>query len=105
MNLELLYTSPNALLVSHVRNLLEVAGIEVQMKNQYLGGGAGELPPTEAWPELWVAVADYCRARAVVEEFERDDVILPSWRCAHCGERVEGQFSVCWNCGASRTDA
>jgi len=29
---------------------------------------------------------------------------LPQWVCVHCGEQVEGQFDVCWNCGAARGD-
>lgn len=24
------------------------------------------------------------------------------WKCANCGERVEGAFDVCWNCGCDR---
>jgi hypothetical protein len=100
---KLLYSSPNAMLVNHVRNLLEAAGIEARMKNEFLGGGAGELPPTEAWPELWVADEDYPGARRIVDELEQD-VALPPWRCANCGEEVEGQFSVCWNCGAPRPE-
>ena len=24
------------------------------------------------------------------------------WVCARCGERLEGQFAQCWNCGADR---
>jgi hypothetical protein len=102
--LKLVYSTANTLLVNHVRNLLEVAGIEVQMKNQYLGGGAGELPPTEAWPELWVDEVDVSRAQKVVDEFESGGSWSPSWRCPHCGEIVEGQFSVCWNCGTPRPE-
>ncbi len=26
----------------------------------------------------------------------------PSWTCPQCREDVEGQFSVCWNCGSER---
>lgn len=101
--MQLVYSTSNTLLVNHVRNLLETAGIEVQMKNEFLGGGAGELPPTEAWPELWVAEEDFSRAEQVIDEFQNAES-LPAWRCPKCGERVEGQFSVCWNCGTPRPD-
>ncbi|HEY9147956.1 MAG TPA: DUF2007 domain-containing protein [Gammaproteobacteria bacterium] len=101
--LKLLYTAPNALLVNHIRNLLEAAGIASRMKNEFLGGGVGELPPTEAWPELWVAVQDVPRAQQVIDELEQGGA-LPLWRCANCGEEVEGQFTACWNCGAPRTE-
>lgn len=89
--------------MNHVRNLLEAAGIAVTMRNEFLGGGAGELPPTEAWPELWVAEEDYPRARQVIEQMDRE-AEAASWRCPRCGETIEGQFSACWNCGTSRPD-
>lgn len=101
--MKLLYTTPNALLANHIRNLLEAAGIESRMKNEFLGGGAGELPPTEAWPELWVAEQDVPRAQQIIDESEQGGA-LPPWRCANCGEEVEGQFSACWNCGAQRPE-
>jgi len=27
---------------------------------------------------------------------------LEEWRCANCGESIEGQFTDCWHCGAGR---
>lgn len=101
--MKLIYSSSNTLLVNHVRNLLEVSGIEVQMKNEFLGGAAGELPPTESWPELWVAEEDLARAQQVIDAFQRAEP-LPTWRCPKCGELVEGQFTLCWNCGTSRPE-
>lgn len=89
--------------MNHIRNLLESAGIEVTLKNEFLGGGVGELPPTEAWPELWVAEADLRVAQEIVAELEREPS-LPGWRCPQCGEKIEGQFSACWNCGAPRPE-
>jgi hypothetical protein len=26
---------------------------------------------------------------------------IKSWTCSHCGENLESQFEVCWNCGTS----
>jgi len=101
--MKLVYSTSNTLLVNHVRNLLEAAGIDSRMKNEFLGGAAGELPPTEAWPELWVAEEDFARAQQVVDALQHPES-LPSWRCPRCGERIEGQFSECWNCGAPRPD-
>lgn len=102
--MKLVYSTPNSILVNHVRNLLEAAGIEVSVKNEFLGGGAGDiLPPTETWLELWVEERDYVAAKRVVEELESTEK-LPWWRCPNCGERVEGQFTVCWNCGTPRPE-
>ncbi|MCW8918091.1 MAG: DUF2007 domain-containing protein [Gammaproteobacteria bacterium] len=100
--MRLLYSSTNALVVAHLRNLLEGAGIVCRMKNEFLYSAAGELPPTEAWPELWVAAADFDRAQALITEATSDKSHLPSWQCGHCGETVEGQFSACWRCGTVR---
>ncbi len=101
------YTAQNGLLVSHLRNLLEEAGIGCHVKNEYLGGAAGELPLVEVWPELWVADdADYRRGRALVEEALRADTrpAGPAWTCPTCGESIEGQFTDCWHCGTHRPE-
>ena len=37
-----------------VRQMLETAGVSVQVLNEHALGGLGELPATEAWPEIWV---------------------------------------------------
>lgn len=101
MRVKLLYSSSNALVVNHLRNLIESAGINCQMKNEFLYSGAGEIPPTETWPELWVEELDFDRARAMLDEALSDKSDLPQWQCSQCGEWVEGQFELCWNCGAA----
>jgi hypothetical protein len=30
--------------------------------------------------------------------------VKPSWRCAHCGEDVDGELAACWSCGGGRDD-
>lgn len=101
--MKLVYTSANSLLVAHVRNLIEAEGIGCRMRNEFLAGAAGELPPTECWPEVWVEEADAVRAEAVVAAAMSADVDAgPPWRCAECGEENEGQFGLCWRCGALR---
>ena len=27
-----------------------------------------------------------------------------AWHCGACNEAIEGQFTACWNCGASRPE-
>ena len=98
------YSSPNSLLVNHMRNLLEMEGISCFLRNELLTGAAGELPPTAVWPELWVKDdRDETRAREIVAAALSDDTSpQPEWTCRGCGERIEGQFDVCWNCGRER---
>lgn len=99
-----LYTSHNGLLAGFLRSTLQEHGIACVLKNEFLGGAAGEIPPTECWPELWVVEdADYAHAKAILETTVGFD--LPpaeNWQCPRCGEALEGQFLACWRCGLSR---
>ena len=101
------YTSHNSAIVGHARQVLENHSITCVVRNDFLLGGAGELPVNETWPELWVIDdRNFDRARALVEEIvaaAHDSG--PPWRCTSCGEPMEGQFTDCWNCGASRPDS
>lgn len=94
------YTGEVLALVENMKNLLKMHNIESTIKNQYLSAAVGEIPPNEAWPQLWVADQDFERAKKIVEDAERDSpesqkVLI----CPKCGEEVEGQFAECWNCG------
>lgn len=93
-----LYASSDFMLIGHLRTVLEQHRIIALVKNAYLAGAAGELPPTAVWPELWVEEEDWPRAREII------DGVLESaggavWTCPRCGETVEPQFAVCWACG------
>ncbi len=100
------YSSPVSLMVGHLRNILEAEGIRCFVKNEFLAGGAGELPPTECWPELWVERAiDYERAERLVREtLEAGANTGGSWTCPGCREVLQSQFMVCWNCGTPRSE-
>lgn len=81
------------------RDLLCEAGMPASVQRQHLGAAAGQLPPGECLPEIWLAHEEHAeRARALLREFER----LPQrqWLCRACGECIEGGFEQCWNCGA-----
>jgi hypothetical protein len=95
-----LFGSYNQQLVHHAKNLLEAAGIRVLVRNQYLSGAMGELPPAECQAELWVLEEkDYEKAAAV---FQAQTVSGPDWACS-CGEVLGAAFTQCWRCGAART--
>jgi hypothetical protein len=104
--MKMLYSGQNSLIVNHLRNLLESQGIACRVKNEFLAGGAGEIPVIDTWPELWVEDDnDYERAGEMVRTHLRDEPShLPDWDCPRCGERIEGQFTACWNCGQSRPE-
>lgn len=98
------YASHSPLQVAHMRNLLELEGIRCRTRNMGLIGGAGELPPTAVWPELWVDRAlDVDRAERIIRDAEQLPPAGEPWTCPVCGESLEPQFDQCWRC-ADRHD-
>ena len=99
------YSSDNGAIVGHIRQVLEDQAIPCIVRNDFLSGGAGELPVNETWPEIWVIDdRDFDRASALVHTIVATaQESEPPWRCASCGEQMEGQFTDCWRCGASRS--
>lgn len=96
-----IYSEPTPLFIHQLKDLLEEQGIATIIKNEFLAGGVGELPPTEVWPELWVVdKEDKGPAKRIVDEFIQSSKSSPQdWTCNCCGEHIEGQFNICWNCG------
>lgn len=92
------FSHENRLIVFNIKNLLEEQGIECIVKNEFAGGGVGDLSPFETWPELWVMdEADYSSAKDVVEQLQQGagaDIL-----CPHCGEENGRHFQICWHCG------
>jgi hypothetical protein len=62
-------------------------------------GAAGELPPLDCWPELCVEPRWEGPARRAITDAQRGAHDAADWACPRCGERIEGQFTGCWNCG------
>ena len=97
------YSSPDTLFLGHLRNLLENEGIPCTVLKEHLTGILGGLPPIECWAELWILdELLYNRASEVIKRsLEKDlDNNDNKWKCYGCGEELESQFVVCWNCGS-----
>jgi len=98
------YSSHDPILSGQLKILLESNHIPCLLRNEFLAGAAGELPPTECWPELWVienALAG--QARQLIDAFlEYPNEAQQAWNCPGCNETIEGQFSECWQCGTQR---
>ena len=90
--------APNIAIASLWVDMLRQAGIAASMQRYYLGAVAGELPPDQCLPEVWVTPEEQ---EAQAREVLRDLAHVPQrrWLCA-CGELVEGGFEQCWHCGA-----
>ena len=100
------YVSDDSLILGHVRQVLENHAIGCIVRNDFLLGGAGELPINETWPEIWITDdRDFERARALVDAVVAACPSDPPWCCTSCGEQVEGQFTDCWRCGAPGPEA
>ena len=99
--MKMLFASPQSQDVELLRNALNEAGIQCEVRNQ---NAFAFFPGAELYPELWVLnESDFPRAS------ELRDALLKlgsspdkSWICRACGEESEGQFSSCWKCGAIR---
>lgn len=100
--MKLLYTSADLAAVTHLKDLLETAGITGVIKNDipaYLTGDNAMFAP-----ELWIE--DDSRLDEALEI--KKDYLGPqstpgaSWTCPKCGEKIEAQFDSCWKCGTAR---
>ncbi len=91
--------APNAALATLWVDLLGQAGIEASVQRYFASGIAGNIPPDQALPEVWVHDDDqFDRAKKALADLQH-----PAWRhwvCHGCGERIDGPFESCWRCGA-----
>jgi hypothetical protein len=95
------YRASSLLQVAHARNVLITAGIQCELRNQYLAGALGDLPMMETWPQLYVDDADEPFALSALARAARETSGTP-WTCRACGEPSEPQFTQCWRCGGER---
>jgi hypothetical protein len=89
--------APNIAIAALWVDALLQAGIPASMQRYFLGAAAGELPPDQCLPEVWISDdAQEAQARELLHALE--NVPQRRWLCA-CGETVEGGFEACWQCG------
>jgi hypothetical protein len=100
------YSTQDLLIIGHLRNLLVNEGIRCDVRTPFLGAAKGDVPITDCWSQLWILDdEDLEKAVGVIET-----ALAPGgeaetpWTCSKCGESVEGQFDVCWQCGSARPD-
>jgi hypothetical protein len=92
-----LLQAPNLAIAAMWVDTLREAGIAASVERQFLSGAAGQLPPDQCLPEIWIVHDQQeAAARTLLEQLQS----LPQrrWLCA-CGEVVEGGFESCWSCG------
>ena len=99
-----IYSAKDPLMIGHLKNVMASFGIKCIAKKLDLISAAGELPPIECWPELWVVDDSKAgRAKSILKKTLAPlAAVKKPWSCKGCGEKIEGQFSECWNCGCDR---
>lgn len=101
-----IYSSDNRVLLYLLQSKLEEKKIKTLIKNEDLSGpAAGQIPPIMVIPELWIMEDKYYKEaiQIIEQELLREGASKSNWKCPECGEVIEGQFEVCWNCGHSNT--
>jgi hypothetical protein len=89
--------APNIAIATLWIDTLREAGIDASIQRYFLGAAAGHLPPDQCLPEIWLRHEEQkLRAQTLLADLQ--DLPQRRWLCA-CGERVEGGFEECWNCG------
>ena len=92
-----------------LKGLLESNGIPSEVRREALFGVRGEIPFTEAFPEIWVLNDEQVgEALNVLRNRSTKTNDLDegqSWWCSNCGETVEPQFTTCWQCNADKPNA
>jgi hypothetical protein len=92
--------APNVMLATLWADQLRDAGIEASVQRAYASSIAGEIPPDQSLPEVWVLDdGQLAAARALLDERRRQP--WRRWACPNCREIVDGPFEQCWNCGAA----
>lgn len=99
-----LYSTTDLAFLELLKSKLKDEGIACIIKNAH-PPAAGEITPIIAWPELWVIDDDYYpKAKKIIQaDLMQLSEKGENWECPTCGEWLDGQFNVCWNCGTSKS--
>lgn len=89
-----------------LQGLLTEAGIETKILNEFAQGGVGEIPFTQAYPEIWLTNEndgpDYIKAaQEIIAQFEQRPSHIDTCVCKNCHEENPETFETCWACGTS----
>jgi hypothetical protein len=90
--------APNIAIAQLWCDMLRDEGFETTMQRYFISSIAGDVPPDQCSPELWLTdERQYDRALLALRQIQ----YMPQrrWVCAGCRELVEGGFTQCWNCG------
>lgn len=93
-----LTTAPNLALATLWADMLRQGGIDASVQRAYASSIAGEMPPDQCLPEVWVMDDEqFEMARTLLAELRHAP--WRHWVCPSCHEHIEGPFEQCWRCG------
>ena len=92
--------APNLAIATLWADILNGAGLGVTVQRAFAGSIAGEIPPDQALPELWlIDEAQDLAARQLLHQLQHPPE--RRWACPGCAEIIDGPFETCWNCGSA----
>ena len=99
-----IFSAGNILDAYLIQSLLTEAGIETQILNEFAQGGTGEIPFTQAYPEIWITNEGDApniveNAKIIISQFEQRPHDIGTSVCKNCDEPNPDTFEVCWRCG------
>lgn len=101
------YLTPQPHQAHFLCNILADAGIEARA----IGANLNSVDPPANLQSgaVWVRGRDAELARRILTQWEQDqarphlaEADTATWTCPNCGEAVEDNFDLCWNCQNSR---
>ena len=103
-----IHLTQNGMEAHFLRGLLEANGIEAFVHGEDSTAIRGHIPFSKK-ATLRVCVYDAVRIdeaktliSAYLEEKDSDGPAGEPWLCPECQERLEAQFTLCWQCGTER---
>jgi Putative prokaryotic signal transducing protein len=91
--------APNLVLATLWADQLSHAGVPATVQRAFASSIAGELPPDQCLPEIWIEdAARFEEARGLMHEIRNPPT--RRWACSGCDEIIDGPFEQCWSCGA-----
>ena len=100
-----LHAARHAFEAHSIRGFLNAHGISAEVRGEFLTSGWGELPVDVC--SIWVTDdAQFEAANELLQAFLKGTFARmfsgEGWTCPRCGEKLEGQFTQCWSCGAGK---
>src|SRR3982751_6588203 len=89
--------APNLAIATLWVHALREDGVHATVQREYLGAAAGQLPPDQCLPEIWIDdEAQFDLAKRLLHALQHRPQRV--WRCT-CGEQVEGGCEQCGHGG------